>query len=220
MNQEKITSFITELRKEKGLTQQEFADILGVSNSAVSKWETGKYLPDPTLYNKIANYFNISLSELLSGQREKKNYNYKTILLIMIIIFLLIINTITLSKFYQEKNDNQTTYKISALNDDLIFNGFLIHSKKNSYLIINNLTLFNPSENIENLKIYIKTNEDTILKIEKEQSSTDLSNSFNNNIVRIDNLNLSDLRLEISYFDGILRHQDSIKIQNIIIDNI
>lgn len=56
---------IAELRKEKGIGQQELADVLGVSFQSVSKWETGITMPDITLLPDIAEYFNISVDELL-----------------------------------------------------------------------------------------------------------------------------------------------------------
>lgn len=46
IDNEKVGKFIENLRKEKGLTQQDLADILSVSNQAVSKWEGGRNLPD------------------------------------------------------------------------------------------------------------------------------------------------------------------------------
>lgn len=56
---------IAELRKEKGIGQQELADVLGVSFQAVSKWETGITMPDIMLLPNIAEYFGISVDELL-----------------------------------------------------------------------------------------------------------------------------------------------------------
>lgn len=56
---------IAELRKDKGIGQQDLADVLGVSFQAVSKWETGITMPDITLLPSIAEYFNVSVDELL-----------------------------------------------------------------------------------------------------------------------------------------------------------
>lgn len=46
MNQQKIGQFLKELRKEKGITQAEFAETLGVTNRSISRWETGTNMPD------------------------------------------------------------------------------------------------------------------------------------------------------------------------------
>ena len=56
---------IAELRKNKGIGQQELADVLNVSFQSVSKWETGATMPDITLLPSIAEYFNVSVDELL-----------------------------------------------------------------------------------------------------------------------------------------------------------
>ena len=73
MNQEKIGKFIAELRKEKGLTQQELADKLGVTDRAISHWENGRRLPDYSLLKPISEVLNISVNELLSGEKIKAN---------------------------------------------------------------------------------------------------------------------------------------------------
>ncbi|GKX68260.1 DNA (cytosine-5-)-methyltransferase [Inconstantimicrobium mannanitabidum] len=56
---------IAELRKNKGIGQQELAEVLGVSFQSVSKWETGVTMPDITLLPSIAEYFDVSVDELL-----------------------------------------------------------------------------------------------------------------------------------------------------------
>ena len=68
MNQEKIGSFIAENRKAKGLTQIEFAEKLGVSNKSVSRWETGKNMPDVSLFLPICDMLEISVNELIIGE--------------------------------------------------------------------------------------------------------------------------------------------------------
>ncbi len=66
---------IAELRKEKGIGQQDLADVLGVSFQSVSKWETGISMPDITLLPDIAEYFNISIDELL-GRKPLHQQEY------------------------------------------------------------------------------------------------------------------------------------------------
>lgn len=67
MNQYVTGAAIRELRERKGLTQLRLAEILGVSDKTVSKWETGKGYPDITLLEPIADAFGVSLPELISG---------------------------------------------------------------------------------------------------------------------------------------------------------
>ena len=68
MDQVKIGGFITTCRKEKELTQNQVAVQLGVTNKAVSKWETGKSLPDVSLLTPLCEILEISLNELLAGE--------------------------------------------------------------------------------------------------------------------------------------------------------
>lgn len=64
---------ITRLRKEKGLTQRQVAEVLGVSDKAVSKWERGETMPDVALLPSLAEFYGVSLDELLQreGSQEK-----------------------------------------------------------------------------------------------------------------------------------------------------
>lgn len=77
MDQEKIGKFIAECRKEKKLTQEQLADKLGVSNRSISRWENGKTMPDISLFEPLCEELNISINELLKGQRlnDKKPNN-------------------------------------------------------------------------------------------------------------------------------------------------
>lgn len=65
-----IGAFIAARRKEKGLTQEELADYLGVSKPAVSKWESGQSYPDIMLLPVLASYFNTSVDELLGYEAQ------------------------------------------------------------------------------------------------------------------------------------------------------
>ncbi len=67
--------FFCALRKEKGMTQAEIARLLGVTNKAVSKWETGDTLPDTSMLKPIAETFGVTVDELLNGRRENKAKN-------------------------------------------------------------------------------------------------------------------------------------------------
>lgn len=69
MNTFDVGKFISELRKEKGLTQKELAENLNVTDKAVSKWETGKCYPDIEMIEKLSQLFNISINEILNGER-------------------------------------------------------------------------------------------------------------------------------------------------------
>lgn len=72
MEQDKIGKFILVLRKEKNMTQQELADKLLVTDRAVSHWENGRSIPDVSLFKPICELFDISINELISGERLTK----------------------------------------------------------------------------------------------------------------------------------------------------
>ena len=69
MEPKKTGRFIAELRKERGMTQKELAKILSVSDKTVSKWETGRGLPEISLMQSLCETFDISINELLTGGR-------------------------------------------------------------------------------------------------------------------------------------------------------
>ena len=70
MINKRIGSFIAALRKEQGLTQEQLAEKLGVSNRSVSRWENGNTLPDLSLMQSICEHTGVTISELLSGARQ------------------------------------------------------------------------------------------------------------------------------------------------------
>ncbi len=78
MSQETIGKFIAACRKEKGLTQKQLAEKLNITDRAVSKWETGKSIPDAVIMLDLCKILGISANELLSGERiAMENYQKK-----------------------------------------------------------------------------------------------------------------------------------------------
>lgn len=64
--------FIKELRKEKNMTQKELAEKLYLTDKAISKWERGLSFPDITILNSISEIFDVSVTEILNGERGEK----------------------------------------------------------------------------------------------------------------------------------------------------
>ena len=86
MDQEKIGKFIASCRKENGFTQAALAEKLGITDRAVSKWETGKSLPDASIMLELCEYLNINVNELLHGEHitmEQYKDNSEALLLEM-----------------------------------------------------------------------------------------------------------------------------------------
>lgn len=75
VDQKKIGIFLKELRKEKGITQEEFAEQLNISGRTVSRWETGTNMPDISLLIEISEFFDVSIPEIINGERKSENMN-------------------------------------------------------------------------------------------------------------------------------------------------
>ena len=78
MDQIKIGKFIADCRKEKGLTQMQLAEKLGITDKAISKWERGIAMPDTSIMLELCDILGISVNELLSGEKiSMENNNQK-----------------------------------------------------------------------------------------------------------------------------------------------
>ena len=78
MNQEKIGKFISDCRKKKKLTQSDLAEKLGVSDRTVGNWENGRNMPDLSLFKPLCDELDITINELLSGEKlPKEKYQEK-----------------------------------------------------------------------------------------------------------------------------------------------
>lgn len=75
MDQIKIGRFLKELRGEKGLTQEQTAEQLNVSGRTVSRWETGSNMPDIGMLVELAEFFDVSISEIIYGERKSEEMN-------------------------------------------------------------------------------------------------------------------------------------------------
>lgn len=72
MNPKEIGAFLKQLRNEKGITQEQLAEILGVSGRTVSRWETGTNLPDLSILVQISEYYDVEIKEILNGERKSE----------------------------------------------------------------------------------------------------------------------------------------------------
>ena len=73
MDQRRIGEFLKELRKEKGLTQEQLADKLFVTRRTVSRWETGNNMPDLEVLVELADLYDVDLRDIFNGQRRDDN---------------------------------------------------------------------------------------------------------------------------------------------------
>ena len=72
MNQEKIGKFIAKCRKDKKMTQSDLAEKLGVTDKSIGNWENGRNMPDLSLFKPLCDELDITINELLSGEKLKK----------------------------------------------------------------------------------------------------------------------------------------------------
>ena len=72
IDQIKIGGFLRELRKEKGLTQEQLAEKFGVSSRSVSRWENGNTMPELGILVELADYYEIDIKEIIDGERKSE----------------------------------------------------------------------------------------------------------------------------------------------------
>ncbi len=75
MDLKKTGKLLQELRKEKGLTQEQLAEQTGVARRTVSRWETGSNMPDLDILIELSDLYNVDLREILSGERKSERMN-------------------------------------------------------------------------------------------------------------------------------------------------
>lgn len=155
MDQEKIGKFITKCRQEKKITQEELANKIGVTDKAISKWENGRCLPDVSLFKPLCKELNISINELLNGEKTLKNneegyINYidhtnkenKNKITKIILMFIFIITFILLSIYFLNNYGKTTIYKLYGTSENFIYdNGLIIFSPEKNILVTNPITI-------------------------------------------------------------------------------
>ncbi len=92
MDQDKIGHFIKKIRKKNNLTQAQFAQRLGVTYQAVSKWENGKNIPDIALLKQISEMFNVNIDEIVNGKKKKNKYILLFIPVILLVLLFIVFN--------------------------------------------------------------------------------------------------------------------------------
>jgi transcriptional regulator with XRE-family HTH domain len=72
IDQIKIGGFLRDLRKEKGLTQEQLAEKFGVSSRSVSRWENGNTMPELGILVELADYYEVDIKEIIDGERKSE----------------------------------------------------------------------------------------------------------------------------------------------------
>jgi len=153
MDQEKIGKFIKEIRKNNNLTQKEFADKLGVTFQAVSKWENGKNIPDIGILKEISKEFNVNINEILDGE-IKKTKKKQTSLIIYFFIIVTIIAIISLSILIKSTASDEFEFKtISSNCVDFKVTGSAAYNKDKTAIYISNVEFCGKEDKNEYEKI-------------------------------------------------------------------
>lgn len=191
MNQEKIGNFILQLRQEKNLSQSDLANIIPVTRQAVSRWEKGKSIPDSSTLLIISKIFDVSVNELLNGERLKKeepkklekialdmidknnsqSKKFKRVLLFMVLIILLLSFSF-LAYYFINSYNSITVYKIEGENKNFTMqNGIFISTKQKTYFRLGKL-IYNNNIEVKNVRLYYKI--DNKEKLIFEDSDVDI----------------------------------------------
>lgn len=169
MDQEKIGKLIKEIRKKNNLTQAELAEKYGVTYQAVSKWETGKNIPDVSLLKEISKDFNVNIEDLLEGRVSSKNKSNKTKLIIISILvaIIIILTSFIIYNNYQHSHNFEFKTLTSSCSDFKI-SGSMAYNDKKSSIYISNITYCNGDDTTEYKKIeciLYESNNNTEIKI-------------------------------------------------------
>lgn len=137
MNQEKIGKFIYDLRKKYNLTQAELASRLHVTAQAVSKWENGRGVPDIELLKKLSEEFDVSISELIEGQKEHKKtkkiwFLSGAVLIVVVIVVVLLVS-------FQRDDESFTFSSLICDNDSFSINGVIAYDDAKKSVYISNI---------------------------------------------------------------------------------
>lgn len=136
MDSERIGKFIKELRLKNNLTQQEFASEFGVTYQAVSKWETGKNIPDLMILNQICKKYKIDINELLDGNAKKT----KTKKLWFALLVFLITGILCLFLLLTKKEENFEFKALSSNCNNFKITGSIAYNQKKSSVYISHIT--------------------------------------------------------------------------------
>lgn len=198
---ENLGKLISEARKNKKMTQQELAELLFVSDKAVSNWETGKNIPDTDILIKAEKI----LETKLTNKVENKKIKY-----FLITIFILLFSATLIFGTYFFNNYNKTIiYKLELLNDNYYLdNAYIVTIQKESILTSGNLINKNlPYQPEYKITLYTKNDDEKEIIITKN-NYTSLSN------IKLDEKTIKNLYLDIEYLNyNNLKQTETIKLE-------
>lgn len=202
MDLRKIGKFISEVRNEQGLTQKELSEKLGVGDKTISKWERGVNAPDISILQKLCKELDISVVELLNGERTENHKNnevdfikfyilksknklisfFTVIILLVILIFIYVYDLSNYNKY--------EVYSVSSSDANYSLDGHVILNNEKNIIFISN---------IEYIDEYIGTD------MSKTVDGLDIMISINDKIIYQHNYNYIDNNEEV-YLENALKN--------------
>jgi transcriptional regulator with XRE-family HTH domain len=202
MDQNKIGNFIKSIRIENNLTQKDFADKLGVTPQAVSKWENGKNIPDIAIMKDISEKFQVNIDEILNGEKiyQKKSFPWMKLIPVFIVVLVLIIVFIIINtpKDFEFKT-------ITSKCSDFKITGSAAYNKDKAAIYISNIE-FCGKEDTENYQsITCKLYE------ENNKTKTELSECEEKNNSSLEEF-LKDVNINVNNYSSICKNKSTTKL--------
>jgi len=240
MNENKLGTIISKLRKEKGITQKDLADILNISDKAISRWERGTSQPNLEMIFQISKYFNVSFNDLITARissddedneivenivkefsdiGKKHAKRIKFVLLFSVIIILIL----TIAIIFTNTYNRFKVYKVDFENNDFYqIKGVYIETNVKDTLYLGDIKIKNltikENDNVS-VDIYILDGKEE--KILQNYSSTE--NIYlvdSQSYIEIDNLSqyFDNLYLRVSITDSKNKTKEYIAKLNFVLD--
>lgn len=190
MDLQKVGRFIAERRKIKNLTQEKLGELLGVTDSTISKWERGVNAPDISVLNKLSDILEVSVREILNGCKKEENnqpeedntvknieYYAKLTKLKYVKISSYIITGILMvfAILFTVNNYNKfRVYSISSKNDKYTLEGYIIYNQERNLTIIKNIDIqddligTDQEERVKAIKVSIISGNKNIMSVFSE----------------------------------------------------
>ena len=132
MNKEKMAEFLVQLRKERNLLQQDVAELFAVTPQAVCKWEKGESVPDIEILQKLSEFYEVSLEEILEGERKsnieiskkKEESKIKHTPIIISSIFLILFLLSCVLEYVEVLTVPSSSYKFSLFGIIYLYNNY------------------------------------------------------------------------------------------------
>lgn len=162
-----IGQIIKGLRKRNGLTQSKLAEIIHVSDKTISKWELGLSVPESDILVKLSEYFNVSVEDLIKGNKKiliTKDIKKKRIMVGILICLIFILSILLFNSYYKRKSD---VYVLSG-NDNYSLNRLIYNTSKKQVIELNNLStkLDFGNDLTQEIAIILKSNNTIINSLE------------------------------------------------------